>query len=200
MAGENYKFKFVAGNLALDFVNTVAYRFHPEKRKDHLLTAEEVRRWANQAHHPYRHDIGCFPITRLVLRRVRIIREQIFTIFHAIAEGKAIPPDPVRQVDDAFRASQTKRCLWTRRHTADWTWRPSATCSDFLLYPVLVAATDLLTSGSIESVRQCADPSCGWLFLDRSNAGKRRWCTMADCGNRNKVRRHYKRKTTRSLH
>jgi predicted RNA-binding Zn ribbon-like protein len=60
--------------------------------------------------------------------------------------------------------------------------------------PILTAAIDLLTSVSRSLVRQCADEGCGWLFLDRSHARKRRWCNMADCGNRNKAREHYRRK------
>ncbi|TIU06903.1 MAG: CGNR zinc finger domain-containing protein, partial [Mesorhizobium sp.] len=33
-------------------------------------------------------------------------------------------------------------------------------------------------------------PRCGWLFLDTSRGGKRRWCSMRTCGNREKVSRH----------
>ncbi|MEU4191241.1 CGNR zinc finger domain-containing protein [Kribbella sp. NPDC026611] len=47
-------------------------------------------------------------------------------------------------------------------------------------------AGELLTSPSREHVRIC--PSCGWLFLDPR--GRRRWCSMATCGNRAKVRAH----------
>jgi hypothetical protein len=49
-----------------------------------------------------------------------------------------------------------------------------------------VLAGDLLTGPSREHVRTC--PSCGWLFLDPR--GRRRWCSMATCGNRAKVRAH----------
>ncbi len=31
---------------------------------------------------------------------------------------------------------------------------------------------------------------CTWLFVDRSPAGRRRWCDMSTCGNRAKVARH----------
>ena len=44
-----------------------------------------------------------------------------------------------------------------------------------------------------DKVRRCANPECGWLFLDDSRAGKRRWCSMLACGNRAKARRHYHR-------
>jgi predicted RNA-binding Zn ribbon-like protein len=53
-----------------------------------------------------------------------------------------------------------------------------------VLYPVLRAAVDLPLSPPRKDVRLCADEGCGWLFLDRSNGGKRHWCRMADCGNR----------------
>jgi hypothetical protein len=51
---------------------------------------------------------------------------------------------------------------------------------------VALLAGELLTSPSREHVRTC--PSCGWLFLDPR--GRRRWCSMATCGNRAKVRAH----------
>jgi hypothetical protein len=49
-------------------------------------------------------------------------------------------------------------------------------------------AADLLTGPSRAQVRVCAGESCGWLFLDPR--GRRRWCSMATCGNRAKVRAH----------
>ena len=52
---------------------------------------------------------------------------------------------------------------------------------------------DLLTSGDLARVQSCGDPECGWLFVDASRAGSRRWCAMDGCGNRNKARRHYAR-------
>ena len=44
-------------------------------------------------------------------------------------------------------------------------------------------------------VRQCPIESggCGWLFLDTSRSGNRRWCDMRTCGNRAKARAHYSR-------
>jgi predicted RNA-binding Zn ribbon-like protein len=60
--------------------------------------------------------------------------------------------------------------------------------------PVLAVAwrvADLLAGPASASVSCCADPACGWLFTDPR--GRRRWCSMADCGNRNKARRHAQR-------
>jgi predicted RNA-binding Zn ribbon-like protein len=35
-------------------------------------------------------------------------------------------------------------------------------------------------------VKACPGPDCGWVFRDRSRNGSRRWCDMAECGNRAK--------------
>ena len=50
------------------------------------------------------------------------------------------------------------------------------------------AAGALLASTDLETVGRCPGEGCGWLFLD--TRGRRRWCTMAVCGNRAKARRH----------
>ena len=194
MDDENYGYQFVGGNLALDFVNTVAYRFHPEKMRDHLQSAEDVRRWANQAHLPDCVAINlCSRMSRRTLLRVRDIREQLFVIFRAIGSDEPVSVNALPRVGKALHDCRAKQRLSAQGTQVLWTWRPGAGWSDFLLYPILTAATDLLTSVPRATIRQCADKGCGWLFLDRSNAGKRRWCSMADCGNRNKVREHYRR-------
>jgi predicted RNA-binding Zn ribbon-like protein len=196
MDSGNYRYQFVAGNLALDFVNTVAYRADPGKKKDHLQRIEDVRRWASQAQLPNLAAINSAPLAgAAALRRIRAVREQLFAVFHAIASGDPIPEDTLARVGNALHDCCARRCLSVAGAEVRWTWRPGARCTDYLLYPVLTAATDLLTSVSRGSVRQCEDAGCGWLFLDRSNARKRRWCSMADCGNRNKARKHYRRES-----
>jgi predicted RNA-binding Zn ribbon-like protein len=62
-----------------------------------------------------------------------------------------------------------------------------------LLAPVLWSAADLLVGRQLPRVRQCSNPACGWLFLDDSKSGNRRWCSMSACGNRAKAHRHYQR-------
>src|SRR5580765_7796759 len=190
MDSRNYRYQFVAGNLALDFVNTVAFRADSGKKKDHLQRAEDVQRWASQAQLPDRAAINSGPLVgAAALRRIRTVREQLFAVFHAIASDDPIPEDTLARVGNALHDCRARRCLSIEGAEVRWTWRSDARWTDFFLYPVLTAATDLLTSASRGSVRQCEDAGCGWLFLDRSNARTRRWCSMADCGNRHKARK-----------
>lgn len=62
-----------------------------------------------------------------------------------------------------------------------------------LLVPdrIAEAALELLQSTDLTRVHRCPVPEggCGWLFLDLSRNGSRRWCRMADCGNAVKSRR-----------
>ncbi|MEU0547650.1 CGNR zinc finger domain-containing protein [Micromonospora sp. NPDC005979] len=53
------------------------------------------------------------------------------------------------------------------------------------------AAFDIMLTADLTRVRRCPVPEggCGWLFLDQSRNGSRRWCRMADCGNVVKARR-----------
>ena len=47
-----------------------------------------------------------------------------------------------------------------------------------------------LADGAADRLRVCANDGCRWLFVDRSPAGRRRWCDMRTCGNQAKVARH----------
>lgn len=62
---------------------------------------------------------------------------------------------------------------------------------DLPLLAVAWSAANLLTSPAGAKVGACPGEGCGWLFTDPR--GRRRWCSMAWCGNRSKVRRHAER-------
>lgn len=194
MDREHDGFQFVAGHLALDFVNTVAFRSDAARKTDRLRRAEDVYRWASQAGLP---DVAALSsghrLGAAALRQIRAIREQLFGLFHAIADGQPIPADTLARIGNALHECRSRQRLAVDGTEVRWAWRASARATDHLLHPVLSASVDLLTSSSRGLVRQCEDAQCGWLFLDRSNARRRRWCSMADCGNRNKVRNFYRR-------
>jgi predicted RNA-binding Zn ribbon-like protein len=198
MDREDYSFQFVAGHLALDFVNTVGFRGDAGKREDHLQRAEDVYRWADQAELPDVAASSSRPrLGAAALRTIRAVREGLFAVFHAMANGQPIPADTLARIGNALHECRARQRLAVDGTEVRWVWRANARVTDYLLYPVLSASVELLTSSSRDLVRQCEDVHCGWLFLDRSNARKRRWCSMADCGNRNKVRNFYRREADR---
>ncbi|MDY7103018.1 MAG: CGNR zinc finger domain-containing protein [Actinomycetota bacterium] len=51
-------------------------------------------------------------------------------------------------------------------------------------------AIELFTGPQVGRLRRCDADDCNLLFVDTSRPGRRRWCAMARCGNRAKVRAH----------
>jgi predicted RNA-binding Zn ribbon-like protein len=56
-----------------------------------------------------------------------------------------------------------------------------------LLMPVALSGAELLASGNFDLVRACESAECVLQFYDRTKSHRRRWCSMATCGNRHKV-------------
>jgi predicted RNA-binding Zn ribbon-like protein len=58
------------------------------------------------------------------------------------------------------------------------------------------ASLDLLSTAPIARIKLC--PACGFAFLDTTKNGTRRWCSMAECGTREKARRYVAKRAGRS--
>jgi predicted RNA-binding Zn ribbon-like protein len=69
---------------------------------------------------------------------------------------------------------------------------------DALLLPIAQAMAVLLTNADFSQVKACESPACTLLFLDTTRGHKRRWCSMAVCGNRAKQAAHRDRLAQRS--
>ncbi len=65
-----------------------------------------------------------------------------------------------------------------------------------LLAAIEASASGLFVDrGDAVRLKCCPSDHCGWLFVDETGNSRRRWCSMASCGNRTKARRHYLRAT-----
>src|SRR5262245_32832512 len=63
-----------------------------------------------------------------------------------------------------------------------------------LLDPIAGAAADLICNQDFRLIRSCEGSACMLVFLDRTKAHARRWCSMAVCGNRAKAAAHRARR------
>jgi len=71
--------------------------------------------------------------------------------------------------------------------------RKQQTAEQFLA-TLAEGAAQLLVEGDFSLIRTCEHPDCVLWFYDRTKSHKRRWCSMASCGNRHKVAEFRKRK------
>jgi predicted RNA-binding Zn ribbon-like protein len=71
----------------------------------------------------------------------------------------------------------------------DWRWRGQDSDPRAVVWPVIWSAANLLRSDELGKLRVCDGDDCGWMYVDRSRNGFRRWCQMKTCGTREKTRR-----------
>ena len=62
-----------------------------------------------------------------------------------------------------------------------------------VLGPLAESVARFLVEADFSLVKKCEHPDCILWFYDRARGGRRRWCSMAVCGNRHKVARFRKR-------
>jgi len=121
------------------------------------------------------------------------LRETIYRICFALADGKTPEARDVAAINASLDRAPERRVLAHHEKTFGWRIDRDALNAAGLLAPVLWSAGDLIVSPEGGRLRHCLNDQCGWLFMDDSKNGSRRWCSMRSCGNRAKAQRHYLR-------
>jgi predicted RNA-binding Zn ribbon-like protein len=191
----------LSGCLALDLANTVSWR--PSERPiERMADAEDYIRWARQSR--VITDREARELTQQARRkpadaaaavaRVRTLREAIYRAFAALADGD--PPDESDLAAINAALSEAMRHLRVTRGsdgTFTSAWEESPPSLSRLVWPAAKSVAEVLTSSDLGRLKKCGSANCGWLFVDTTRNGTRRWCDMRVCGNRAKARRYYHR-------
>lgn len=199
-------FKLVGGDLSLDFVNTTDWtRRGPAE--DLLTDYDRVLEWAEvagaitgaQAARLRARAAKSPDAAQRALDSARRVRWVLHCLFDSLIAGKR-SPDVLEQFNALLVAMYQRLVLaWPRdgaAHPADagapalqWGWRDLDEHLESVLWPVVRAAAALISSEEAAKLRVCGGPDCGWMYVDRSRNGLRRWCEMSVCGTREKSRR-----------
>jgi predicted RNA-binding Zn ribbon-like protein len=130
----------------------------------------------------------------VVWERALVLREALFEVFSALAAGGAPPAASLEAFNRELPEALAHLRIEVTPEGCRWRWENQDGGLARVLWPVLRSAADLLASpAALATVRFCASETCAWLFVDKSRNRSRRWCDMKVCGNRDKVRRHYRR-------
>ena len=174
-------YKLIGGRPALDFANLVSYR-GTDRQHDWLEPPGNAAVWAEAA--------GFTTSRSLNVGALRELRELLARTFLAIADGTTPPPSDIDQIGKAAAIGWTLRRLTFPVGAPAAVW---ATTMTSLADELALDAASLLTSTeSLGRLAACLE--CRWLFLDSTRNHSRRWCDPADCGNRARQRRHYRRR------
>jgi len=191
----------LAGNLALDFLNT---RMRANREVVDLLKRDrDVLRWLNEAGLAAP-KTGPHTARSSLLRSARTLRENIRSLVEKRKAGKRGDPSILNRF---LSGAQTHpRLVWNEPHSLHIQKVRRTHTAEAILAPVAEAAADLLATADFKLVKRCAGDTCVLWFSDHTKSHHRRWCSMGICGNRQKVatyRRHLRDRAapkSRQLH
>ena len=181
----------LGGRLGIDFANAPSYpgapyhdlsweefvtfleasRIASPERGAHLLTLSESDPQAAQA----------------VLSRAIRLRDALRRAFGALVKKERVAPEWAEPINEVLRITEGHDELVHDRGNWKLEFIAREGGLDWLLAAIARSAAEILMEGSEARIRVCANPACGLFFCDKSRTHRRRWCSMAICGNRNKV-------------
>ena len=194
----------VGGRPCLDFTNTTSGRGGP-RRQEHLQRYAHLLAWARHAGLMEDEAAGRLAAAaqadpgaaeRMLAQALRL-REAIHALFLALARGEPHDPADLAELDRVLAEGMAQASLHPAAAGFAWDWpfpgtgRPAFAAP---LWPVARSAAELLISPWRERVRECPGEHCGWLFVDLTKNGSRRWCEMEVCGSRAKMQRYRARR------
>lgn len=195
---------FLAGSAGLDFLNSVATPA-ADTTIDWLDNGIGLLNWLKQAHLVPAETLDALYAQAMpgeldrVAEQARDLREW-FRTFVQERRGRPISAEHLRaleplnrllQRDEAFSqimvpdgGARDALALRTARR-----WRSP----ESLLLPIGQALAKLVCEEDFSDVKACEGPNCTLMFVDHTRGRRRRWCSMAICGNRTKAAIHRKR-------
>ncbi len=185
----------------VDFVNTVNWRNDPARHEEKLRSIGDLIRWGHDHHllsdaasRKVTHLAQDHPkIARQVFDRALVLRDAIYRVLSAVAAQREAAREDLQVISRESREVAKHMALKQSDTSFEWSWAGDDDALERVLWPVVQATTDLLTSNLLTRIRECEGPGCGWIILDQTKNRSRRWCEMKTCGNRAKVKRFYER-------
>jgi predicted RNA-binding Zn ribbon-like protein len=178
---------FVGGHPVLDLTNTVFHRASPVEDNELLKSPADVMSWCK--------SVGLFKTApsltdaaaRKLVLDVQDVRENVWSVFDAVSRGEAVPTEAFGSLLERAGAGVRSRHIHRIEPALD-DWAVDWTQARAIPTALSMLAVHALFTLPPNRIRAC--DRCGWLFLDSSRGGRRRWCSMDTCGNREKARRH----------
>ncbi len=194
------KIKLIGGALCIDFVNTVD-GYGCEDPGEYFNNYQDLIDWsrhvgtitAGEAKTLSRSAAAHPTDAKSVHSSAIKLRQAIYRIFTMTLQDSSRAQNDLAVFNNYLTAAMKRSRIVKSEKGFHWDMAGNKSELDWILNPVVRSAADLLISEELGRIKKCADPTCGWLFLDISRNRSRRWCDMRDCGNRAKASRFYKK-------
>jgi predicted RNA-binding Zn ribbon-like protein len=166
--------------LVQEFVNSV--ELDPEGDQDAIATPDGLDAWLAAQGFPGP------PSTPADVERARVVREGMRRLLEE-NNGHPAEPDQAGVLDRAL--SQTELHIRFQEGAVRLVAAPGL---DAFLADLADAVLCSKSSGNWSNLKACRAESCRWAFYDRSRNHSGVWCSMEECGSREKVRAYRRRK------
>jgi predicted RNA-binding Zn ribbon-like protein len=169
--------------LLVAFVNTRDV----EEETDSLADPEGLRDWIEERTGEYLSEIDSQD-----LRRALALRESLRALLRANNGGEAGEGEltPLRE------AAERSRYRPALSAAGELILEPARSDLTGFEARLLLAVERLQSHGAWPRLKACPDETCQWAFYDATRNRSRTWCSMEECGNREKTRRYRKRKSS----
>ncbi|WP_099157737.1 CGNR zinc finger domain-containing protein [Virgibacillus ndiopensis] len=198
-----HKHEFLGGRLCLDFANTVSWHDSSEKSQELLTSYEKLVNWSLHANILKKQQALSLlkkaesqpSKAKESLQQAIELRESIYQIFSLVLNNETPAYKDLSILNEALVNAYGMMRLVPGENKFSLEFLNCEETLDGMLPPIVQSAIEILISEKeLSRVKKCEGDPCGWLFLDTSRNRSRRWCSMADCGNRAKAKRFYHNK------
>ena len=180
------KFYIIGNNPALDFINSVNYD----------LTLENLLSWAVAVNLVKASEAEEFSgkWNKEQLPGISLFRERLREIVINLVNKKNIPAEEISWINRILREKGAFSELGVTEEGFSKSIRIDLSEPGKILIPITESFVDLICYGQPDYLRKCERTECILYFYDTTKNHKRRWCSMAVCGNRAKAAKFYEKK------
>jgi predicted RNA-binding Zn ribbon-like protein len=122
-----------------------------------------------------------------LLQKARRLNGSLRLVFSAVVRKQPIAEKWIEPVNEILRITEGHDELVHEGGLWQMEFIAREAGLDWLLAAIARSAAEIIAEGAKARLRICANPHCGLFFYDESRTRRRRWCSMATCGNRSKV-------------
>ncbi|MFE0514249.1 CGNR zinc finger domain-containing protein [Streptomyces sp. NPDC058964] len=177
----NHEHSFVCGNPALDFAATL--RARRTVRFEMFATPDRLDAWFVES--------GLVdaitPADEADVERAKAVRDAIYELVTARRLGQEYDEEALSLLNGAARKPPA-----TPQLTRDG--RRTEATAEQALSTVARHAVELLSGPDVPLMKECDNPECTRIYVDRSRGTRRQWCDMESCGNKFKAAAYRARK------
>lgn len=179
----NLNHVFVCGNPALDFAATL--RARRSARFEMFVTPDRLNAWYLES--------GVVdtvtPGEEGDVERATTVREAIYRLVTDRRLGEEFHKESLGVLNEAARKPPATPQLTPAGRRTEAT-------PDQALSTVARCAVELLSGPDVPLMKECGNPECTRVYIDRSRGMRRQWCGMDSCGNKIKAAAYRARKKT----